>query len=594
MGEGAMFVVFEGIDGSGKTTLSNRVAAALRARGLSVEHVREGGAFPSKVVGGIRDFTREMRNVELVPEAELLLYAAREAQLLREVTVPALARAEVVIADRFVYTAEVLARHGRGLPAERVAPVVEAAAGGIEPALVVLVDVDPLIARIRRKVSKIVQPDPRPASRKGLSGRGLQNRLREGYREMAARRGWTVVENTDRPLDETERFVVERILAARGPARNEAASFASPPRSSDGRAGGVRSEADALERFVDWIDRRAAQEAPLAAALLAGLAGPAVDARRERLAEVSPAVIANGIRGMTDPVSWRLRRALAERVPGAVARSLAGRAFFDAEAGRLRGRLSAVAPSEVLHSIDGRDTDESWALREGLFGAAPASAVGSLKRLAGGRAWAMRERWIAERGGTEAMRETLTATVAARSVTALDDDRAWEIRDLALEAAPAATIESLAGVASERSWALRRRFLEVAPKPVMRSLLGLDDPRATALRESVADCVPEALDSLAGLDGADAWRLRLSASERWPVSAAMSLGGLKTGAEGRAFVRRLLAAHPDEPLLWRAAAAIRLADIRAELEAAIHFDDERPRVERPPAAIDAPLREERA
>ena len=64
---GRMFIVFEGIDGSGKTTISNRVAKALRERGLTVEHLREEGAFASSVTQGIRDFCRDARNLALVP-----------------------------------------------------------------------------------------------------------------------------------------------------------------------------------------------------------------------------------------------------------------------------------------------------------------------------------------------------------------------------------------------------------------------------------------------------------------------------------------------------------------------------------------------
>ena len=107
-----MFIVFEGIDGSGKTTLSNRVAKALRARGLRVEHAREGGRFVSSVTQAIRDMCRDARNLAMVPRAELLLYVARELQLAEEVIAPALERADVVIADRYLYTAEVLARAG--------------------------------------------------------------------------------------------------------------------------------------------------------------------------------------------------------------------------------------------------------------------------------------------------------------------------------------------------------------------------------------------------------------------------------------------------------------------------------------------------
>ena len=111
-----MFVVFEGIDGSGKTTVSNSVARKLREAGLSVEHLREGGKFSSRVTQAIREFGRDVRNLELVPEAEFFLYVTRDVQLLEEKTRPALGRADVVIADRFLYSAEVLARFGRGLP----------------------------------------------------------------------------------------------------------------------------------------------------------------------------------------------------------------------------------------------------------------------------------------------------------------------------------------------------------------------------------------------------------------------------------------------------------------------------------------------
>src|SRR5512135_2353897 len=110
-----MFVVFEGIDGGGKTTLSSMVAAQLRARGLTVEHVREGGKFASAVTQAMRELGRDARNLAMTPKSELMLYLTREVQLFEEATRPALARADVVIADRYVYTAEVLAVNGRGL-----------------------------------------------------------------------------------------------------------------------------------------------------------------------------------------------------------------------------------------------------------------------------------------------------------------------------------------------------------------------------------------------------------------------------------------------------------------------------------------------
>ena len=175
-----MFVVFEGIDGSGKTTISNLVAQKLRSAGLSVRHVREGGQFASRVTQSIRDLCRDSRNLDITPRTELMLYLAREVQLLEEVVAPGLDQADLVIADRFFYTAEVLARHGRGMNEETVRSIVDATraragrpvgdkdgvGGTIEPDLVVLVDVDPSVARGRRKISKIGSTDKRAPSRK--------------------------------------------------------------------------------------------------------------------------------------------------------------------------------------------------------------------------------------------------------------------------------------------------------------------------------------------------------------------------------------------------------------------------------------------
>ena len=181
-----MFIAFEGIDGSGKTTLSNRVAAALREHDLTVEHAREGGWFASRVTQSIRDLCRDARNLALVPRAELLLYVAREIQLAEEIVVPALTRADVVITDRYLYTAEVLARQIRRLPEATIRSIIDDAADGVWPDMVVLVDVDPSVARGRRKVAKMMAREQRPASRKGLAGSGLGQHLREGY--LRARR----------------------------------------------------------------------------------------------------------------------------------------------------------------------------------------------------------------------------------------------------------------------------------------------------------------------------------------------------------------------------------------------------------------------
>ena len=85
-----MFTVFEGIDGSGKTTLSGQVVRRLEQRGISVKHLRVDGKFSSAIAETLRALTRDCRNVDLLPKTEFLLYVAREVQQIGELLRPAL------------------------------------------------------------------------------------------------------------------------------------------------------------------------------------------------------------------------------------------------------------------------------------------------------------------------------------------------------------------------------------------------------------------------------------------------------------------------------------------------------------------------
>ena len=213
-----MFIAFEGIDGSGKDDrLSNRVASTAARTGSQRRTRARGGLFASRVTQAIRDLCRDARNLALVARAELLLYVAREIQLAEEVVIPGLSRADVVITDRYLYTAEVLARQIRRLPDATIRAIIDDAAGGVWPDMVVLVDVDPSVARGRRKVAKLMSREQRPSSRKGLAGSGLGQRLREGYLSLAAGdpNRWIVVDNTDADLDELVTHVCDAIVKAR-------------------------------------------------------------------------------------------------------------------------------------------------------------------------------------------------------------------------------------------------------------------------------------------------------------------------------------------------------------------------------------------
>ena len=97
-----MFVVFEGIDGSGKTTLSGKVAATLTEAGISVHQARPKGELKSRLAGEIRTLARDPRNLTMSPHTEMFLYIARDTQTIDTVIRPQLSEAEVVIADRYL------------------------------------------------------------------------------------------------------------------------------------------------------------------------------------------------------------------------------------------------------------------------------------------------------------------------------------------------------------------------------------------------------------------------------------------------------------------------------------------------------------
>ncbi|ACY18094.1 dTMP kinase [Haliangium ochraceum] len=547
-----MFVVFEGIDGSGKTTVSNKVAKVLRRRGLAVEHVREGGEFASPLVGRMREFGKDPRNMAMAPLTELLFYVARDAQLLAECIQPALRRGGLVFADRYLYSYEVLSHHGRGVPMDQVRPILDAVSGGVWPDLVVYLDVEPTLARARRKVGKLIKKSkggkPGGGSRKGLQGVGTQHRLRAGYLELAERdpERWLVVDNAD-VLSPESRLdaIVQRIAGAieriwQGQRISEVvrnAAVEPGPR--------IAAETPELEAgrdaFFQLIEARAARELPIAAYLLAGIGGERAHDLRESWAQKSPHMVAYGLRGLADDRAWELRERLRERTPYFVARSLDGRAVqLDPRVEQMRREFVDSQPQAVLSTIDSVDTEAAWELRERLAERALPEVLTTLKRLPSDRAWELRSRLESQVSDPMAMAPLVS------SIRGLADDRAWAIRDRYLDVLPSQVLASLSGVEDARSWVLRSRFASQAPKIVLRTIDGMDDARAWALRRVYAPRVKEALDSMVGLDSDVAWAIRDECLSIWPSTTTKSLGLLASSERGREMVREALAQHPED------------------------------------------------
>jgi dTMP kinase len=556
-----MFVVFEGIDGSGKTTISNRVATALSAEGLSVKHLREGGKFVSPVSEGIREFGRNAQNLELAWQAEFLLYVARDVQLIHEALRPALTDHDLVLADRFLYTPEVLGRHGRRLPESFTRPILTAAADGLEPDLVILVDVDPTFARARRKLRKLGEQQAKPPSRKGLSGVGLQQRLRRGYLAMADEHPerWVVLENQG-SLEHSVQRAVDLIRHAHreGAARAITRFRGSTPRAAAARAP-LKTPEEALQAFLSVVDGLAEREPRVAAYMLGGMHGAHVDQRRRALFEQAPDAVLAATDDLDDDVSFDLRRRASAQHPGLALRSL-GLALQTPAGWRLWQELAELAPADALACLTGLDDERAWQARERYGQGQPAFGaivLGSLSGLASARAWELRDRlYQARQADLDTSYEL--SRVLAKSVTGLADERAWKLRRQARKLAPVAALSSLTGVTDPESWQWRADSLRKAPKVVMSTLRGCFTEAAWQMRVEVATDCKEALDGLQGLDLEPAWNLRAGNIDIWPSTVVKTLGALADRGRGKELVERQLAAYPDNVSLLKHVSSIAL------------------------------------
>jgi len=153
----SVFLVLEGVDGSGKSTQASRLAARLQAEGRSVLHVREPGG--TRAGERIRTLLLDPALGEIAPITEVLLYQAARAQLVAEVLEPALNGPQVVICERWHYATSAYQGVAGGAGREAVALSSRLATGGLEPDRAVLLDVPEAVAgrRLGTSLDRIEQ-----------------------------------------------------------------------------------------------------------------------------------------------------------------------------------------------------------------------------------------------------------------------------------------------------------------------------------------------------------------------------------------------------------------------------------------------------
>ena len=170
-----MFITFEGPDGSGKSTIIQKVYDYLIENNYDVIKTREPGG--SSIAEKIRNLILDTENTEMGYRTEALLYAASRAQHVEETILPALNENKIVLCDRFLISSLAYQGVGRDLGIENVRKINEFAINGVFPDFVLFFDVDP-ITTLKRKSSLDT------ADRLEKEGNNFHERVYNGYKEI--------------------------------------------------------------------------------------------------------------------------------------------------------------------------------------------------------------------------------------------------------------------------------------------------------------------------------------------------------------------------------------------------------------------------
>jgi dTMP kinase len=202
-----VFITLEGPEGSGKTSHLPHLVEYLREKGYTV--------FPSREPGGtsigeqIRDILHSLKNTEMDPRTETLLYQAARAQFVEQVIRPRLALGEIVISDRYADSTLAYQGYGHQQDLAQVRALIHYATGGLLPDLSILLDVDVEIGLGRKTKSN-------EWNRLDAYTVEFHRRVRAGYLEMVRLEPerWVVVDASldwNRVQQDLRRVILDRL-----------------------------------------------------------------------------------------------------------------------------------------------------------------------------------------------------------------------------------------------------------------------------------------------------------------------------------------------------------------------------------------------
>ena len=198
-----MFISFEGIEGTGKTTQARLLADHLKEKGYRVIQTMEPGG--TRISLKIRELLLSIESREMDHVAELLLYNAARVQHIKEIISPALERGDIVITDRFSDSTVAYQGFARGIDLQLIDSLDMLATKRLRPDLTILFDIDVRTGLARNK--KLGKND-----RLELEDISFHEKVREGFLQIAAREPRRIkVVDCSESLDRVHQKVVEII-----------------------------------------------------------------------------------------------------------------------------------------------------------------------------------------------------------------------------------------------------------------------------------------------------------------------------------------------------------------------------------------------
>ena len=199
-----IFITFEGLEGSGKSTHTGLLASKLAEENFKIKVTREPGG--TRIGEKIRDLTLSRDNVDLTAVAECYLMAASRAQHVREIIRPAIAEGLVVICDRFLDSSLAYQGAGRGLGEDLVLELNKLAIDGVWPNLTIFMDIPIDVGLERRNGTHKID-------RLDLQQQDFYQRVRAGYKKLAEKyknRYFTVESN--KPINEVSDEIWKKVV----------------------------------------------------------------------------------------------------------------------------------------------------------------------------------------------------------------------------------------------------------------------------------------------------------------------------------------------------------------------------------------------